>query len=71
MTTSTAKFRFDVKVLEYDTYGTRIIEVTQASIVAKDKAELTEKVRAVFNAKYDSFREFWSHSYSINGVSEE
>lgn len=64
-------FRFEIDVLKYNTYGDKIIERTSMSVLAENKIEVTEKVRAVFNAKYDDFRRFWSHGWSLNSVNEE
>lgn len=64
-------YRWEIEVLQYNDYGDKVIARYPASILAKDRAELTEKVRSAFNARYDDFRKFWSHSWSLNSVSEE
>lgn len=64
-------FRFEIEVLKYNTYGDKVAVRTPMSVLAEDKNEVTEKVRAAFNATYDSFRNFWSHSWVLNSVNEE
>jgi len=64
------KFRFVVEVVEYNTYGDRVVKTTPSSFIAKDKNEVTEKVRAAFNATYDDFRRFWSHGWRLVSVEE-
>lgn len=63
-------FKFEIEVLKYNLYGDHVESRTPASILANDRAEVTEKVRAVFNATYDDFRKFWSHNWRLFGVTE-
>lgn len=63
-------FRWEIEVLEYDTYGDRIVRRTHMSVLADTKTGVTEKVRAAFGAQYDGFRKFWSHGWSLISVAE-
>ena len=63
-------FRWEIEVLEYNTYGDRIVKRTPMSLLADTKTGVTEKVRAAFEAKYDDFRKFWSHGWALVSVSE-
>lgn len=62
-------FEWDIIVIGYDTYGNARTK-TPAKFLASDKIELTNKVREAFNAKYDDFRGFWSHDWTLNSVRE-
>lgn len=66
----TPMFRFEIDVLAYDRSGDRVTSRTPTTILAKDKAEVDEKVRVVFNATYDDFRKFWSHRWVLRAVNE-
>ena len=63
-------YEWDITVLRYDHYGTKVVGRSPAKVLAKDRNEVTEKVREMFNATYDDFRKFWSHSWSLNGAVE-
>ena len=63
-------FRWEIEVLEYNTYGDKIVKRTPMSVLAPTKTGVTEKVRAAFEAKYDGFRKFWSHGWTPISVSE-
>lgn len=63
-------FRWEIEVLEYNTYGDKIVKRTPMSLLADTKSAVTEKVRAAFEAKYDDFRGFWSHGWALLSVSE-
>jgi hypothetical protein len=65
-----AIYRRTVMVKKYDIYGERIVASTPTTILAKDQAEVTAKVREAFNAKYDDFRKFWSHGWTLTSVDE-
>lgn len=64
-------FRWNIIVLEYDHYGNRVVKETPMSILADTKTQVTEKVRAAFEAKLDTFRHFWSHGWRLISVAEE
>lgn len=63
-------YEWDITVLRYNTYGDKVVSRTPAKVLAKDKAEVTTKVRAMFNATYDDRRKFWSHNWSLNSAVE-
>jgi hypothetical protein len=65
-----AEYAWDITVLHFNTYGDRVVTETPAVIHAATKAEVTEKVRAMFGATYDDFRKFWSHDWALNSVRE-
>jgi len=64
-------YRWDVTVRNWDYYGYKVVSKRSASILAANRSEVTEKVRAMFEAEYDDFRKFWSHDAVINSVCEE
>ena len=64
-------YRWDVTVRNWDLYGDKVVLVRSASIIAANRSEVNEKVRTMFEAKYDDFRKFWSHDAVINSVCEE
>jgi len=63
-------YRWAISVRRWDHYGQRVVSRTPAAIDAKDKDEVTVKVRAMFNATYDDFRKFWSHDWTLQSVEE-
>ena len=65
-----AVFEWDVNVRRKNTYGDKIVSTTQMTVLAATKSEVTAKVRAAFEAKYDDFRKFWSHDWTLNSVRE-
>lgn len=64
-------FRWEITILERNHYGDKIVNRTPASVLGKDRAEVTDKVRIIMNAEYDSFRGFWSHTWAFISVKEE
>lgn len=62
--------RWEIVVRLWDHYGEKTTQSWPTSIVAIDRNEVTEKVRAAYNATYDSFREFWSHDWRLVSTSE-
>jgi hypothetical protein len=64
------RYRWNVTVRRFDLYGTRVEQRTPVAVIASDKDEVTTKVRAMFNATYDSFRKFWSHDWVLRDVEE-
>ncbi len=62
------QYRFEIVVRQWNTYRTRVLERIPTSILATDTADVTEKVRAIFNAKYDDFRHFWSHDWELTSI---
>lgn len=65
-----AVYEWDIEVQWMNTYNTRVEGRTPAKILAADRAEVTAKVRSMFNATYDDFRKFWSHTWALNSVTE-
>lgn len=63
-------YRWKINVVEYDVYGQRAIKKTPTTILAETKTEVTTKVRAAFEAKYDDFRKFWSHGWELLSMDE-
>lgn len=63
-------FEFSGSVVRYNTYGDRIESTTPLSVLGGNQQEATEKARVVFGAKYDDFRNFWSHRFIIDSVRE-
>lgn len=63
-------YEWDIEVRRLNTYGDRVESRTPAKIRAATKAEVTTKVRAMFDATYDNFRKFWSHTWALNSVTE-
>lgn len=63
-------YRWDIEVSRKNEYGDRIVERTPAIIYARTRSEVTEKVNKAFEAKYDEFRKFNSHIWSLNSVTE-
>lgn len=63
-------YEWDIEVRRLNTYGDRIETRTPTKMLASTKAEVTTKVRAMFNAQYDDFRKFWSHTWALNSVQE-
>ena len=71
MSDSTAPlFEWNIEVRRRNTYGDRIESRTPTVIIAANKVEVTNKVRAAFGATYDDFRKFWSHDWTLNSVRE-
>ena len=64
-------YRWDVTVRNWDYYGDKVVSKRSASIIAANRSEVAEKVRTMFEAKYDEFRKFWSHDAVIHSVCEE
>lgn len=64
-------YRWEIDVLEYNTYGTKVVRRIPMSILAVTKTEVTEKVRVAFDAEYDDFRKFWSHRWLLKSIYEE
>jgi hypothetical protein len=46
------------------------VSTTPMIVRAAGKTEVTEKVRAAFEAEYDDFRKFWSHDWLVREVRE-
>lgn len=65
-----AEYEWTIVVRRWNTYGDKIEGVTPAVIIAPDREQVTVKVRAAFNAKYDDFRKFWSHDWALKEVRE-
>lgn len=65
-----AMYEWNILVTKYDYYGERIVSRTPARVRAATRSELTEKVRAAFEATYDDFRKFWSHGWELKDVTE-
>lgn len=63
-------YRWTIKVREKNTYGDRVTSLTPTTVLAKNRAEVTDKVREAFGAKYDDFRRFWSHDWILDSVDE-
>ena len=63
-------YEWDIEVRRRNHYGDRIESRIPAKVLASTKAEVTTKVRAMFNATYDDFRKFWSHTWALNSVKE-
>lgn len=63
-------YEWDIEVRRLNHYGDRVESRTPAKVLASTKAEVTTKVRAMFNATYDDFRKFWSHTWALNSVQE-
>jgi len=63
--------RWDIEVIEYNTYGDKVVKRIPMSVLGNTKTDVTTKVRQAFEAKYDGFRKFWSHGWSLNSVTEE
>lgn len=63
-------YRWEIEVLEYNTYGDRVVKRTPMSVLADTKTDVTNKVRAAFEARHDDFRKFWSHNWTLLSVSE-
>ncbi|TAJ21811.1 MAG: hypothetical protein EPO65_00490 [Dehalococcoidia bacterium] len=64
------QFEWDITVRRWDYYGNKVEARTPAKVIAADRAEVTTKVRAMFGAKYDDFRKFWSHDWTLNSARE-
>lgn len=64
-------YRWDIEVRTWNTYGDRIVRRTPMSILACSRSEVTDKVRAAFEATHDDFRKFWSHSWALISITEE
>jgi len=64
-----AVYKWHIDVRRKDAHG-GIVSVIPAVIHATDRAEVTTKVLAAFNATYDDFRQFWSHDWLLREVRE-
>lgn len=65
-----ATYEWHITVRKRDQYGTSIASTTPAIVLAATRSEVTEKVRAAFEATYDDFRKFWSHDWTLQEVRE-
>jgi hypothetical protein len=63
-------YSWDITVRRWNTYGNQVTSRTPTTVIAATKSEVTEKVRAMFEVQYDSFRKFWSHDWVLNSVTE-
>lgn len=63
-------YEWTIEVQRLDHYGQRIEGRTPATVLAANRVEVTTKVRAMFNATYDDFRNFWSHTWALVSVRE-
>lgn len=63
-------YEWDIEVRRLDHYGKQIVARTPTKVLAATKSEVTAKVRAMFEAEYDDFRKFWSHTWALNSVHE-
>lgn len=63
-------YEWDIEVRRLNTYGDRVESRTPTKVLAATKGEVTTKIRAMFDATYDDFRNFWSHTWALNGVRE-
>lgn len=63
-------YRWDVTVRRWDHYGQKVESKIPMTVVASTRSEVTDKVRAAFEANYDSFRKFWSHDWTLGSVTE-
>lgn len=66
-----ARYRWTIQVRRWNTYGQRVESSTPMTVIAATRSEVTEKVRASFEATYDTFREFWSHDWTLERVDED
>jgi hypothetical protein len=65
-----ALYEWHITVKWRNHYGDRIEKTTPAVVLAADRVEVTDKVRAAFNATFDDFRKFWSHTWDLREVRE-
>lgn len=65
-----AVYRWNITVRKLNHYGDRVDDTTPAVVLAANRDEVTQKVRKMFNATYDSFRKFWSHDWMLTSVEE-
>ena len=65
-----ATYRWTITVRRWNVYGDRIESQTPTTILAATRSEVTTKVRDAFEAKYDNFRKFWSHDWTLTSVDE-
>ena len=65
-----AIYEWSIQVVHWNEYGDRVLSHTPATIIAATRAQVTEKVRAAWDARYDDFRKFWSHGWEIVSVRE-
>ena len=65
-----AAYEWHITVLRRNYYGDRIEARTPMVVLAANRNEVTEKVRAAFGATYDDFRKFWSHGWELAEVRE-
>lgn len=59
-------YRWHVQVKTLDHYGQRYTSTTPCEFIAADRADVTQQMRVAFNATYDDFRKFWSHTWFLD-----
>ena len=62
-------FRFEGTVVKYDGHGKALYKYP-TSLLANTADEAREKARGVWSAKYDDFRQSWSHIFNIDSAVE-
>lgn len=62
-------YEWHITVRRKDDYG-GLAASYPATIIAATRSEVTAKMRAAFEAKYDDFRKFWSHDWVLTEVRE-
>jgi len=65
------EYRWQIVVRRLNHYGDKIVVEIPMTLLAANKAEVTTKVREAFEATYDDFRKFWSHTWHLVRVDEE
>jgi hypothetical protein len=63
-------YEWDIEVHRLNHYGDRVEKRIPTKILAATRSEVTQKVRVMFDATYDDFRKFWSHTWALNSVRE-
>lgn len=59
------QYRWFVQVKQRDHYGERYVSSTPAVFIATDKRDVDQQMRKAFNAHFDTFRKFWSHTWVL------
>lgn len=63
-------YEWKITVRRWNTYGDKVEESVQATVLGATKSEVTAKVRAAFEAKHDDFRKHWSHDWTLQSMRE-
>ena len=64
-------YLWKVTVRKWDgQYKESVVSKTPATFYGRDRDSVTDKVRAAFNAEFDSFRKKWSHDWVLLEVEE-